>query len=461
MPVSSLQINFAPQQKTRPQLVKLAPELPDISYIEAPHEFVRYSLRLTRHDTHCVPLAYCSQHLTNQSTALLHLLLTSLHRYSQRGKKRLVCGLRESLRHLRAGRVRLLVMAVDVEWSVDWREMLAEAHRLSVPVVFGLNKLQLSALLGRPGLQSVVAIINPDGAYQTYQELVAFSLDATRIWQNAATDVFIQEIKEGRGDMLHVLAYHGHLQVMQKARESEPEKFAKIIAYVSSSSGSSPILYACGGGQPRVVEFLIENKADLSSRDFAMRTCLHHSALSSSVECVQLIMDRCDASMWMLRDSCGHDVLHSAIMAGSEKVVEAVLRSGIKPALDHILLELSRSPPGLNTFKLLISHSDPPPDDYHQLIFACVKAGSLDCLRSLTSWFQGAKVSKDRLSMLINDHSQDGRSALWWAAYLGNIGIARELIAHGGDTSFTFNPHSEPVSVDSLLEKWKRTARNE
>jgi ankyrin repeat protein len=339
--------------------------------------------------------------------------------------------------------------------------MLTEADRLAVPVVFGLRKLQLSTLLGRPGLQSVVAIINPDGAYQNYQELVAFSLDAAHIWQDAATNVFIQEIKEGRGDMLHVLAYYGHLQVIQKAREAEPEKFAEIVNYVSSVSGSSPVLYACSGGQSKIVEFLIENKANLSFRDFTMRTCLHHAVLSSSIECLQLIIDKCDANMLILRDSCGHDALHSAIISGTEKIVAAAIKFGIRPTLEHAILELSRPQPELDTFKLLLSHSEQSPDDYSKLIFACVKAGSLDCLRGLVSCFQSKKLSKETICMLINDHSRDGRSALWWAAYLGNVGIARELILHRGDVSFTYNTPSGPVSVGSLLEKWKRTARNE
>ena len=84
-------------------------------------------------------------------------------------------GLREVARGIRAHKVKMVVMAnnLDQYGAIDAKlqEILDLARAEELPVVFELNKRKLGKALGKSIKVSVVGIQNADGAHEQFKKL--------------------------------------------------------------------------------------------------------------------------------------------------------------------------------------------------------------------------------------------------------------------------------------------------
>ena len=84
-------------------------------------------------------------------------------------------GLREVARGIRAHKVKMVVMAnnLDEYGAIDSKlqEILDLAHAEDVPVIFELNKRKIGKAVGKSIKVSVVGIQNVSGAEQQFKQL--------------------------------------------------------------------------------------------------------------------------------------------------------------------------------------------------------------------------------------------------------------------------------------------------
>lgn len=130
-----------------------------------------------------VPRAYASKLNDERATPILIEMLGELMRLQERNKgdknararRRLVMGLREVARGIRARKVKMVVMAnnLDEYGAIDSKlqEILDMARAEDVPVIFELNKRKLGKALGKSIKVSVVGVQNSDGAQEQFKKL--------------------------------------------------------------------------------------------------------------------------------------------------------------------------------------------------------------------------------------------------------------------------------------------------
>jgi selenocysteine insertion sequence-binding protein 2 len=130
-----------------------------------------------------IPRAYASQIPDEKAVILLTEMLGELIRLQERSKddknararRRIVMGLREVARGIRAHKVKMIVMAnnLDEYGAIDTKlqEILDLARVEGLPVLYELNKRKLGKALGKSIKVSVVGIQNADGAHEQFKKL--------------------------------------------------------------------------------------------------------------------------------------------------------------------------------------------------------------------------------------------------------------------------------------------------
>eukprot|EP00581_Thalassiosira_minuscula_P004294 CAMPEP_0183746860 /NCGR_PEP_ID=MMETSP0737-20130205/66973_1 /TAXON_ID=385413 /ORGANISM="Thalassiosira miniscula, Strain CCMP1093" /LENGTH=1208 /DNA_ID=CAMNT_0025982567 /DNA_START=93 /DNA_END=3719 /DNA_ORIENTATION=- len=129
------------------------------------------------------PRSYATKIPDERATPLLIEMLGELMRLQDRSKddknararRRLVMGLREVARGIRAHKVKMVIMAnnLDDYGAIDSKlqEILDLARAEDLPVLFELNKRKLGKALGKSIKVSVVGIQNADGAHEPFKKL--------------------------------------------------------------------------------------------------------------------------------------------------------------------------------------------------------------------------------------------------------------------------------------------------
>lgn len=129
------------------------------------------------------PRPYASKVDDETATPLLVEMLGELMRLQVRSKddknararRRLVMGLREVARGIRAHKIKMIAMAnnLDDYGAIDSKlqEILDLAGAEDLPVLFELNKRKLGKALGKSIKVSVVGIHNADGAHEQFKKL--------------------------------------------------------------------------------------------------------------------------------------------------------------------------------------------------------------------------------------------------------------------------------------------------
>jgi len=129
------------------------------------------------------PRAYASKIDDETATPLLIEMLGELMRLQERSKddknararRRLVMGLREVARGIRAHKVKMVVMAnnLDQYGAIDAKlqEILDLARAEDLPILYELNKRKLGKAIGKSIKVSVIGIQNADGAHDQFKKL--------------------------------------------------------------------------------------------------------------------------------------------------------------------------------------------------------------------------------------------------------------------------------------------------
>lgn len=133
------------------------------------------------------PRSYASLSGDEEMKSLLIEMLGELMRLQRRAiedknakaRRRIVMGLREVARGIRAHKVKMVVMAnnVDQYGAVDEKlqEILNLAEEEDVPVIFELNKRHLGKAVGKSIKVSVVGIQSAEGAHQQFKKLATLA----------------------------------------------------------------------------------------------------------------------------------------------------------------------------------------------------------------------------------------------------------------------------------------------
>ena len=105
---------------------------------------------------------------------LMRLQLRAKDNKNVKARRRLVMGLREVCRGIRAKKVKMIVMANNLDQygalDVKLQEILDLAKEHDLPVIFELNKRKIGKALGKTIKVSVVGIENADGAYEPFKK---------------------------------------------------------------------------------------------------------------------------------------------------------------------------------------------------------------------------------------------------------------------------------------------------
>ena len=117
------------------------------------------------------------------TTSLLIDMLGTLMKFQQRSKndanararRRLVVGFREVARGVRAKKIKMVVMANNIdEYEAvceKTQEIIDLCRASDIPILFELNKRKLGKALGKTLKMSIVGIQNADGAYEQFKKL--------------------------------------------------------------------------------------------------------------------------------------------------------------------------------------------------------------------------------------------------------------------------------------------------
>lgn len=130
-----------------------------------------------------VPRAYAKQIDNDQVVPLLFEMLGELMRLQLRAKetnntkvkRRLVLGLREVCRGIKSRKVKMVVLANNLDEYGALEEKLQEildlANENEVPVISVLNKRKIGKAVGKNIKISVVGVENPEGAFESFKKL--------------------------------------------------------------------------------------------------------------------------------------------------------------------------------------------------------------------------------------------------------------------------------------------------
>lgn len=486
MVVSRLTVTFLP--KKEPARITQPPSGPraghSSGYIADAQEHVRASLErgcfaqdaLAWLHGKPVPMAYCSMLPTDALDDLVRQMVADLHRFEMRvralkpakarSRRRLVTGLRESLRHAEMGHLRLLVVAIDVDGHTrslqEWSSLQRTARERAVPVVFALTRRDLAATLGRHGTStSVVGVLNADGALSLYQQIATLSLEATDRWMACAAELLLSDLQSSHCDHLHVLSYFGHLLALRSAFAADPAAFGKMINYMSAHSGATALFFACSGRQSETVDYLLTAGADPLTRNFSLQSPLHVCASTLCIHSLQLIIARVQgperSASLLAKDAAGLDVLEYAIAAGSPEAVEHILAHLEQSALGHLLLATKSDLLDEKIFVPLLGKFSPRDDEQLAVLVVEVsKVGGLECLRRMVLWMKSRRsLSDEQIRCIVDVPLDKGKSAIWWAAYLGQIGVARFLERLGASADRKAPFGGGEISAAQLLERFK------
>lgn len=140
--------------------------------------------------------AYVSQTITDDMNRRVSLFLSKLISWQERTKKmdpmnakrkkRLVCGMREAAKAVKLGKVKVLIVAPNVQplakkvpdggaevpsYPVD--SILQDCKEHDVPTIFALTRRKMGSLLGQRKNVSLFAVLSVDGAEDDLRELLS------------------------------------------------------------------------------------------------------------------------------------------------------------------------------------------------------------------------------------------------------------------------------------------------
>ncbi len=154
--------------KLIPERFAEAKRVPKIPNAPGPREYAKQM-----NDEQVKPL------LTEMLGELMRLQKRAVEENNTKAKRRLVMGLREVARGIRSHKVKMVIMAnnLDEYGAIDTKlqEIIDLAHNEEVPLFFEFTKRTLGKALGKSIKIAVVGIQNAEGAHQPFKKLVSLA----------------------------------------------------------------------------------------------------------------------------------------------------------------------------------------------------------------------------------------------------------------------------------------------
>jgi selenocysteine insertion sequence-binding protein 2 len=117
--------------------------------------------------------------LSEMLNELMRLQKRAIEEKNTKVKRRIVMGLREVARGIRSHKVKMVVMAnnLDEYGAIDEKlqEIIDLAHKEGVPVFYEFSKRNLGKAIGKSIKVAVVGIQNPEGAHQQFKKLMSLA----------------------------------------------------------------------------------------------------------------------------------------------------------------------------------------------------------------------------------------------------------------------------------------------
>lgn len=403
---------------------------------------------------------YAGQILLPSTERMAWTVLESLHCYERRvrhatplkarSRQRLLVGVREILRAMRPapgaerGRVKALIVAVDVDSIVrtgeEWAETMRLARTQAIPVVFALSKRELAEVLGRSGrVTSMVGLVSFEGCHQLVVDLCEAARGAADLWETVAQHLLVEALKRGRGDLTVLMATFGHLSVLQSVQRTDAALLSRSVDFVESSRGETALIGATRHRHQPVVQALLAMGASPTIRDFTGRMALDYAAENGSLGIFALLwssmgeefceglvlhppLDQPD-NVWATAARHGHAAL-------TKFIADHTARLQVKVC--HVLYAIEHNQPAIFA-QLLPRWHEPTDADLGQMLRAIARTGNTNFWNGLHhKWILGKWArTLGQLPALIDQTDAAGRTPAWIAASLGHVAMARRFLALG------------------------------
>ncbi|MDR0633022.1 MAG: ankyrin repeat domain-containing protein [Holosporales bacterium] len=185
-------------------------------------------------------------------------------------------------------------------------------------------------------------------------------------------------------------------------------KTGKIDVNVRNKNWETPLLVAVKHRQLQVVNFLLDNRADVNAQDYNLATPLHWCALMDMAELAEILLAR-EGVAKDVPDSNGNTPLNVAAQYGSLDVVRALMKSGTRVDIQN-----TRGLPPLHNAV------------YH---------GQLNVIDLLLN------------GRGIETRDRDGRTPLMIAVEAGNFVVISKLIESGADVNARDDQGNTPLHL--------------
>jgi len=121
---------------------------------------------------------------------------------------------------------------------------------------------------------------------------------------------------------IHEAAKEGYLEKVKMLLEKDPQ-----LINTKDETGRTPLHWACRGVHIKIVEYLIENGADVNARDINNVTPLHSLSYRGQTDCIELLIK--NGADIETKDASGLNALFYAAYGGHKGAMEALLKNGV------------------------------------------------------------------------------------------------------------------------------------
>lgn len=241
--------------------------------------------------------------------------------------------------------------------------------------------------------------------------------DMVQMLLNRGANVQVQN--EDNGTALQIAATNGYSDIVKLLLDHTG---GRDVLEIQNSSGCTPLLATCEAGHAEVVKILLDAGADPSARSSRGASCLDMAAYSGSLETVQVLLERCGASIFpdtlvlhcaaesgskdvfdllnthykinLKTWDSGWTVLHAAAQGGNVDIIKIIIEQGPEILLttrdnkDHLSLYLACESNKVDAAKFLLqryAQCVPPLEFDIDDVFASVYGGNLEIVKLLYS----------------------------------------------------------------------------
>lgn len=224
---------------------------------------------------------YIPQMTSTDLDSLISNTLHELNRFQVRThqktplkpKRRLVYGLRETLRAQQAGKLNFIIVATDLDPSFLEQEDWITLREANPTFIYGLKKRELGkAITGNPRVHiGIVGVLSADGAHDACKGILMRALGLRHTWNES----MIQS--RPAVPLVCIAAYFGHTQlyIVCSDKNGFLQSTGDTVGHIAAARGSLSILKLAVGNQDQSLEknFSLETVMDVA-RKFSQMACI-------------------------------------------------------------------------------------------------------------------------------------------------------------------------------------------